>query len=85
MPASLDREAERPVEWGQIVGAQALGLALPQPDSSHSGAVLDLVIERSGIPSDPDHGRQRLEPFARGVVHECRGVQGDPGALEVLP
>ena len=45
MAPALNREAEWPVQPGQLVGAKALGLALAQADPGNGFSVLHLVIE----------------------------------------
>ena len=46
---TLDREAERPVQRRDLVGAKPPGLALAQPDPGDSLSIDDLVVERHRV------------------------------------
>ena len=78
-------KAERPVERRKVTRPEPPGLALAQPDTGHPGAVGQLVVERDGVAAHPHHRRQRVEPLARGFVHQRQRVEGQPGVQEVIP
>jgi hypothetical protein len=57
MAAPLYREPDRPVEGWNLVGPESLGLPFPQSQSDNALAVLELILDRRGVPADPHHAR----------------------------
>ena len=85
MPPALHRKTERPVQPGNLVYSQALGLAFPEPHPSHAGAILHFVLERNGIATKMQPPRQSLQPFAGLGVNQVPRIKHDPGAQKILP
>ena len=78
-------KAERPVERRQVARPEPPGLALAQPDAGHARAVGQLVVERHGVAAHAHHRGKRVEPLARGFVHERRGSRASRACEEVVP
>ena len=78
-------KAERPIDRRKVPRPDPPGLALAQPDTGHTGAVGQLVVQRDGVAAHAHHRGKRVEPLARGFVHQRQRVEGQPAVQEVIP
>lgn len=85
MPAALHRESHRPVEPGQLLLPQPLGLTFAQANPNHAFAVLDLIIEGNRVASKMHTRRELLQRLSDLVVHQLSGIERNPGTLEIVP
>ena len=83
--SALNRELQRAIEPGEVVYAEAFGLPLPQAYPDHPITVLNLVVERRGVTLDVEPIRQRLQLLPGSIIDQLRGIQPDPGSLELVP
>ena len=85
MVSAVDRKTEGPVQPGQVIVPEAPGLALPESHPGHSLAVLDLVIQGSGITTDVESSGKTVQPPAGLLVHQFRRIKHNPGTQEIFP
>ncbi len=72
-----------------IGGRSPVRIRLAWPSRSRTratpGAVGQLVVERDGVAAHAHHRGKRVEPLARGFVHQRQRVEGQPGVAESHP
>ena len=85
MPAALYREAQRPVERGQLVLAKTPRLPFPEAHPGYADSIIDFVVERYGVTPDVQPRGKRLQAFSRLVIDELPGFEADSGGEKCLP
>ena len=85
MAASLDHEAQGPIQLRELVGTEPIGLAFPQPDPDHPVAVLDLVVQRHRITPNVKSAGECFQAFTCRLVYHRGRIDQDAGSHEVVP
>ena len=85
MTTALYREAQRPVERGQLVLAKTPRLAFPEAHTGYADSVIDFIVERHGVTPNVQPRGKRLQAFSRLVIDELPGFEADSGGEKCLP
>jgi hypothetical protein len=85
VPPSLYGKEEGPVEPGQLVLPEPLGLPLAEANSGDTFTPVYLIVQRHGVSAQVQTRWQSLEAFADRGVYQLGLIDGDPGSQEVVP
>src|SRR6478672_4322956 len=85
MVSSLNRKAERPIEWRQVALTKTLSLTLPKTNTGDTRRVLHLIVQWDRVAPDVQPVGQGIEPLARLVVDLLCRVQDNPGSKKPFP
>ena len=85
MAAALNSKHQWAVESGELIGTEALCLALSQTHPSDSLSVADFVVEGNSVAPEMDPTGQFAQSFAGRRIYQLVPVQRDAGREKVLP
>jgi hypothetical protein len=83
--AALNSKRQWAVEPGELIGSEALGLALSQPYPGDSLSIADFVVEGNSVAPEMDPAGQFTQSLAGRRIYQLVHVQRDAGSEKVLP